>query len=564
MSSLTVTVTVTETRVTKEQFPAPAKPWEAIRDEKRAEQLSRIPMPWRLEASQYPAEGTVDVRPVATTSGILTQRELEITGEKYDATALAAEIAKGTYTAVETVTAFCKRAAICQQLCSALTEICFAEAIGKAEKLDEYFKETGKTVGPLHGLPMTFKDCFHLNGYDASNGYISRCFDPSTTTTPIIQLIEDAGAVVIAKTNIPQTMLVAECDNNVFGRTGNPIVNHLSCGGSSGGEGSLSAFRGNALGIGTDVGGSIRLPAAFNNVYGYKPSVGILPFIGYAASGWTGVNTGIPAVLGPLAHSIRDMTLLTQAVRARQPWLFDPAVIHGVMESSPPLDRKPIVGILHESGVTPHPPVRRALREAKLKVEAAGYGTRDFTPVCPDLREIREIASQLFTVDGGSYPRRELARAGEPVVPSVTKFGFFDMPRKTHEEMWRLNTKKGEMQKRMLDAWQGLGIDVLIAPAAPHTPIGPENCTSELYTVVWNVVDYPAVIIPFTKADPALDPKDGAFKPKNDLDQSIQELYDPELMNGGPVSLQIVAPRLQDAALLRYAEELDEVLNDKN
>jgi hypothetical protein len=105
---------------------------------------------------------------------------------------------------------------------------------------------------------MRSKECFHIKGFDASNGYISRCFDPSTTTTPIIQLVEEAGAIVIAKTNVPQTMLVAECDNNVFGHTGNPVVNHLSCGGSSGGEGSLSAFRGNVVGIGTDVGGSIR------------------------------------------------------------------------------------------------------------------------------------------------------------------------------------------------------------------------------------------------------------------------------------------------------------------
>ncbi|KAJ5553190.1 Amidase [Penicillium frequentans] len=560
-----ISATVTETRVITEEFPAPTKSWESIRDAKREEQTSRIPVPWRLEAAQYPSEGTVDVRPVAATSGILSERELEITGEGYDATALAAEIAKGTYTAVETVTAFCKRAAICQQLCSALTEICFTDAIEKAKKLDDYFKETGKTVGPLHGLPMTFKECFHVKGYDASNGYISRCFDPSTTTTPVIQVVENAGAIIIAKTNVPQTMLVAECENNVFGRTRNPIASHLSCGGSSGGEGSLSAFRGNALGVGTDVGGSIRLPAAYNNVYGYKPSLGILPFIGYAASGWTGVNTGIPAVLGPIAHSVRDMKLLTEAIRAAQPWLFDPAVIPGVMETPyPPLSRKPIVGILHQSGVTPHPPVRRALREAQLKVEAAGYEVRDFTPTCPDFREIREISSQLFTVDGSSYPRRELAKAGEPVVPSVTKFGFFDMPRKTHEEMWQWNTKKGAMQKKMLDAWQQLGIDVLIAPAAPHTPITPDNCTSELYTVAWNAVDYPAIIIPFTKADPTLDPKDDEFKPKHDMDQKIQDMYDPELMAGAPASLQIVAPRLQDAALLRYAEDLDQVLNGAN
>ncbi|KAL2816717.1 amidase signature domain-containing protein [Aspergillus granulosus] len=147
-----------------------------------------------------------------------------------------------------------------------------------------------------------------------------------------------------------------ECENNVFGRTRNPAVSHLSCGGSSGGEGALSAFRGNALGIGTDLGGSIRLPAAYNDVYGYKPSVGILPFIGYAASGWTGVNTGIPAVLGPIAHSIRDMKLPTETIRAAQPWFFDPAVVPRIMEQPiSPASRKPIVGILTQSGVTPHP-----------------------------------------------------------------------------------------------------------------------------------------------------------------------------------------------------------------
>lgn len=156
-----ISATLTEARVITEEFPAPTKSWETIRDAKREEQISRILVPWRLEAASYPSEGTVDVRPIAATSGILSERELEITGEGYDATALAAEIAKGTYTAVETVTAFCKRAAICQQLCNALTEICFADAIEKAKKLDNHFKETGKTVGPLHGLPMTFKVSFY-------------------------------------------------------------------------------------------------------------------------------------------------------------------------------------------------------------------------------------------------------------------------------------------------------------------------------------------------------------------------------------------------------------------
>lgn len=263
------------------------------------------------------------------------------------------------------------------------------------------------------------------------------------------------------------------------------------------------------------------LPAAFNAVYGYKPSVGVFPFIGYAPSGWSGVNSGIPAVLGPLGQSMRDMRLFTEVVRAQQPWKFDPAVIPGIMEA--PLDKtkKPVVGILYESGITPHPPVRRILREAVAKIEAAGYEVRDFTPTCPDFKELRDIAAEMLTSDGLSYQTRELAKSGEPAVPSVVNFGYWGNRRQEHEEVWALNARKGAIQKKMLDAWQALGIDILIAPSAPHTPIQSDKCTSELYTVAWNAMDYPAIIVPFGHADKALDVPDTEFTAKNDLDANI-------------------------------------------
>jgi amidase len=131
--------------------------WEEIRDAKKAEQDSRIPADWKLNPKTLPTDGTRDLRPYAASSGILSDRELKITGDDYDATALAAAIADSTYTAVEVVTAFCKRAAIAQQLCNCLTEIAFAEAIEKAVELDQHYQATGNVVGPLHGVPMTFK-----------------------------------------------------------------------------------------------------------------------------------------------------------------------------------------------------------------------------------------------------------------------------------------------------------------------------------------------------------------------------------------------------------------------
>lgn len=121
------------------------------------EKLSRLQeyLEWKLRS--FPPAGTVDLRPVAISSGILSERELKITGELIDATALAADIAAGIYTSEEVSVAYCKRAAVGHQVLNNLTEIMFLDAIEDAKKLDYHFKITGTTVGPLHGLPMTFK-----------------------------------------------------------------------------------------------------------------------------------------------------------------------------------------------------------------------------------------------------------------------------------------------------------------------------------------------------------------------------------------------------------------------
>lgn len=291
---------------------------------------------------------------------------------------------------------------------------------------------------------------------------------------------------MIAKTNTPQTMLVAEAHNNLFGRTKNPVVSHLTCGGSSGGEGSLLAFRGSALGIGTDVGGSIRIPAAANGIYGYKPSFGVLPMLGYAASGWTGMNTGVPAVCGPLGHSVRDLSLLAKVVRGAKPWMDDPAIIPYVCERGVS-DRLPIVGVIEKSSLTPHPPVLRAIRAASEKLRQSGFTVKPFDPV--DFGDIRNVTRQLFTLDGLSYPKRELAKTGEPPVPGVRNINFWGMPPKTPEEMWAWNTKKLSLQKEMLDRWTAAGIDVVLCPAGPHTAVKPDEWIYDTYTVAWNAMD---------------------------------------------------------------------------
>jgi amidase len=143
--------------ILKDPGTSEERDWQKIHAAKKAEQTDRIPKDWILEEEKFPAQSTIDVRPVAVTCGILSDRELEITGKGHDATSLAAAIAKGQYSAVEVVTSFAKRAAVGHQICNNLTEINFFNAIEDAKELDAQFEATGKTVGPLHGLPMTFK-----------------------------------------------------------------------------------------------------------------------------------------------------------------------------------------------------------------------------------------------------------------------------------------------------------------------------------------------------------------------------------------------------------------------
>lgn len=156
----------------KTKRTSPYRPWQEIAADKKTEQLGRIPQEWLVPESKLHQIDTPDLRPLAELSGILSTQELKITGKDYDATALLAEIASGALTAVEVITAFCKRAAVAQQACNCLTEIMFSDAIATAKKLDEAYSKTGKTVGPLHGLPMSFKVAHNLGpwpGFEAES-----------------------------------------------------------------------------------------------------------------------------------------------------------------------------------------------------------------------------------------------------------------------------------------------------------------------------------------------------------------------------------------------------------
>jgi amidase len=208
-----------------------------------------------------------------------------------------------------------QRAAVAQQLTNCLTEIFFNDALQRAAELDAHLDAGNPPLGLLHGVPVSLKDMFNVRGYDSSIGLAALCFKPSTENAVLVDCLLSAGAVLYCKTNVPQTLMALDSHNNVFGRTLNPLNIALTAGGSTGGEGALLAMRGSILGVGTDVGGSIRIPAMCNGTYGVKPSWERIPYAGLEGGSRPGAaKVSIPASAGPLAHSMRDVELFFRRV----------------------------------------------------------------------------------------------------------------------------------------------------------------------------------------------------------------------------------------------------------
>lgn len=154
-----------------------------------------------------------------------------------------------------------------------LTEIMFSSALERASELDLYYAEHGKPIGPLHGVVMTLKDQFDCQGFDTTLGYVGRAQRPADHDALLVRILRSLGAVFIAKTNLPQSIMWCETNGPLWGLTTNPLNAELTPGGSSGGEGAVLAERGSLVGWGTDIGGSVRIPAHMQGLYSLKPSV---------------------------------------------------------------------------------------------------------------------------------------------------------------------------------------------------------------------------------------------------------------------------------------------------
>ncbi|EEH47555.1 uncharacterized protein PADG_03639 [Paracoccidioides brasiliensis Pb18] len=540
--------------------------WEEIARIKRESILALIPEKWRLSTPIPPASELRDVTQYI--EQFLSPREIDIT--KLDTVSLAQRTTTGQWTAVEVIKAFCHRAALAHQFVNCLHEIFFEAALKDAEKLDVYFAEHKRPVGPLHGIPISLKDQFHVKGVETTMGYVGWIGtfqghegDPRRLVfeSELVKELRAAGAVLHCKTSVPATLMCGETINNIIDYTWNPKNRYLSSGGSSGGEGALIALRGSAGGFGTDIGGSVRIPAAFNGLYGLRPASGRIPYEA-AANSMDGQNS-ILSVVGPIATTAGGLKLLFQSVLDQKPWLHDPLTIElpwrdekeqeiiGMVKSSTEGKGKLAFGLLSCDGeVQPLPPVARALQ---IIIE--------WNP--PSHLRASELANAIYSFDGGADAHHHFGISGETFIKELSLFfGKEPRPQKNAEQIAAINVAKREYQKLYLEYWNstadvtgtGRPADGFFCPVAPFPAARRGKTNYVTYTTFVNILDYSSITIPITLADKAVDILELDYKPLNERDKKIHDEYDAEIFDGANVSLQLVGRRFQEERLISLAE----------
>lgn len=513
----------------------------------------------------------------------ITADERELLNESVEE--VVGKVKAGTLSPQKILQAYGKRALQAQADTNCITEVLIQDAE------DRIYLDTVPTDGPLAGFPISLKDTHHVKGFDSTIGYTANAFKPASEDSPIVRLLRDAGAVPFVKTNVPYTMLSFECYNDLWGITENPHVQGYAAGGSTGGEACLLAYGGSRIGVGTDVAGSVRLPAHFSGCYALKCSTGRFPKIGNTTS--MAGQEGIPAVYSPMARTLGDLSYFLKAVISMKPWNYDYTVNPMPWKEDTTLPKKAKVGVIYNDGVvTPSPACRRALDQTVDALRAKGHDVVTFDAPDP-LRALR-IASQLLVSDACKVALRK-QRSGENNDWGVARFvAAARLPRwmkrvyawylenikgdhvwatlvrdwneKTITERWDLVAEREGYKAEFFDAWKRSGIDFLITvpnatPAFPHYGLY-ESVSSCGYTFMFNLLDYAAGVLPVTKVDKALDAVDAKFKPSNRVEAGAYHNYDAVKMHGLPVGVQVVAGRLEEEKALLAMELVEKALND--
>lgn len=401
----------------------------------------------------------------------------------------------------------------------------FDQARTAAQLADDRVRR-GDALGPLHGVPITIKECFHVAGTPSTMGLTNRLANIAEDGI-LVRRLRRAGAIVLGKTNVPQLMVWHEADNPLYGRTNNPWDLARGPGGSTGGEAAIIAARGSPLGLGGDLGGSIRIPCHACGIHGLKPTCGRLPRSGTAKN-----LHGMEAIKyqpGPLARRVEDLQLALTALGdpAGEP---EPAGVAPVpLGNSAKIDVARLrIAMFTDDGYFPaSPAIRRAANEAAAALRERGAVVESWTP--PSTTEAMNLYFGLMGADGGAdaqrivngsqldWRLRRLLRIAS--LPTVARVPLAAMLRASGQrwsanlltaargcstrKYWELTERLGNYIQEYLDSLTAGQFDAVLSP--PHAlPAMPHETALDLlpaasYSFVPNLLGVPVGVVSITR-----------------------------------------------------------------
>src|ERR1700726_2088771 len=333
---------------------------------------------------------------------------------------MAAQMRVRKISSVELVEAHLSRIEELNPNLNAFVEIDSDRARAHAKATDEALTRNSGTAspGPLHGVPISIKSSIDVAGLRVGAGTRLRAGYVSTEDAPLVARLRSAGAIVLGVTNTPELLMAWETDNLLYGRTNSPWDLERTPGGSSGGEAAAIAAGCSAGGIGSDGGGSVRIPAHYSGICGLKPTPGRIPCTGhYPGSAGPFAQLG---VVGPMARTIRDVELLFEVVAG--PDSGDPCAAPVPLRRPSEADiRKLRVAYFEDDGVTPvTPETAAAVRAAAEALRQQGFQVEHWMP--PGLERIWRLWWNLFGLAGQMAFEQTVAGREDELSPVLRDF----------------------------------------------------------------------------------------------------------------------------------------------
>ncbi len=276
-----------------------------------------------------------------------------------------------------------------------------AERVRREARAAEASVMKGKSAGPLHGVPISIKSSVEVAGLRCESGTRLRSGFIPAQDAPLVTRLRHAGAIVLGVTNAPEFLMAWETDNLLYGRTNSPWDLERTPGGSSGGEAAAIAAGMSAGGVGSDAGGSIRVPAHFSGICGLKPTPGRIPSTGHfpASSG----PFALIGVVGPMARTVADLKVLFEVMQGPDDGEASAVPVPLRWPSAREIKNLRIGYFTDDGRTLVTHETRDAVQTAANALRGSGFQVEPFRP--EGLEEARELWKKFFVKVAGMLIR---------------------------------------------------------------------------------------------------------------------------------------------------------------